>query len=201
MVIRLSPKASRPFPAAWLRAGIPREARSQLERSVEASIGHVSRAAGCHMPGSALAATPRDQTSGGGAKYGKAGARCGLSQRITKNRCYQPSFCTVDGKGPKWSYQPCHPCSSSKVPNVVGYGSSSSSSARSSGPRPARSARCSRPTMTRRAASSSRLVAAAARALLMGNAGERARYTDGYSLADCLLSICLSVCPSYTGTE
>ena len=50
---------------------LPREARSRLERSVEASIAHVSRAAGCHMPGSALAATARDQTSGGGAKYGK----------------------------------------------------------------------------------------------------------------------------------
>ena len=32
---------------------LPREARSRLERSVEACIGHVSRAAGCHMPGSA----------------------------------------------------------------------------------------------------------------------------------------------------
>ena len=51
---------------------LPREARSRLERSVEASIDHVSRAAVCHMPGSALAATARDQTSGGGAKYGKA---------------------------------------------------------------------------------------------------------------------------------
>ena len=50
---------------------LPREARSRLERSVEASIAHVSRAAVCHMPGSALAATARDQTSGGGAKYGK----------------------------------------------------------------------------------------------------------------------------------
>ena len=44
---------------------LPREARSRLERSVEASIAHVSRAAGCHMAGSALAATARDQTSGG----------------------------------------------------------------------------------------------------------------------------------------
>ena len=44
---------------------LPREARSRLERSVEASIAHVSRAAGCHMAVSALAATPRDQTSGG----------------------------------------------------------------------------------------------------------------------------------------
>ena len=50
---------------------LPREARSRLERSVEASIGHVSRVAVCHMPGSDLAATARDQTSGGGAKYGK----------------------------------------------------------------------------------------------------------------------------------
>ena len=31
---------------------LPREARSRLERSVEASIAHVSRAAVCHMPGS-----------------------------------------------------------------------------------------------------------------------------------------------------
>jgi len=89
---------------------LPREARSRLERSVEASIAHVSRAAGCHMAVSALAATPRDQTSGGGAKYGKVLQRCAFSRDITKNRCYQPSFCTVDGKGPKWSYQPCHPC-------------------------------------------------------------------------------------------
>ena len=89
---------------------LPREARSRLERSVEASIAHVSRAAGCHMAVSALAATPRDQTSGGGAKYGKVAERCVFSRDITKNRCYQPSFCTVDGKGPKWSYQPCHPC-------------------------------------------------------------------------------------------
>ena len=90
---------------------LPREARSRLERSVEASIAHVSRAAGCHMAVSALAATARDQTSGGGAKYGKVLLRCVLLAGITKNRCYQPSFCTVGGKGPKWSYQPCHPCS------------------------------------------------------------------------------------------
>ena len=89
---------------------LPREARSRLERSVEASIAHVSRVAVCHIPGSDLAATPRDQTSGGGAKYGKVGSRCLLSIPITKNRCYQASFCTVGGKGPKWSYQPCHPC-------------------------------------------------------------------------------------------
>ena len=50
---------------------LPREARSRLERSVEACIAHVSRAAGCHMAVSALAATTRDQTSGGGSKYGK----------------------------------------------------------------------------------------------------------------------------------
>ena len=36
--------------------------------------------------------------------------KCVFSRRITKNRCYQPSFCTAGGKGPKWSYQPCHPC-------------------------------------------------------------------------------------------
>ena len=58
---------------------LPREARSRLERSVEASIGHVSRAAVCHMPGSALAATARDQTSGGGAKYGTL---CGEMLRV-----------------------------------------------------------------------------------------------------------------------
>ena len=40
----------------------------------------------------------------------KSKERCVFSRDITKNRCYQPSFCTVDGKGPKWSYQPCHPC-------------------------------------------------------------------------------------------
>ena len=89
---------------------LPREARSRLERSVEASIAHVSRVAVCHMPGSDLAATARDQTSGGGAKYGKVAQRCELSMSMKKNRCYQPSFCTVRGKGPKWSYQPCHPC-------------------------------------------------------------------------------------------
>ena len=50
---------------------LPREAQSRLERSVEACIGHVSRLAGCHMPASDLAATARDQTSGGGANYGK----------------------------------------------------------------------------------------------------------------------------------
>ena len=88
---------------------LPREARSRLERSVEASIGHVSRAAGCHMPGSALAATARDQTSGGGAKYGKVRPRCLFSDRITKNRSSQPSFLHSRWKGPKWSYQPCHP--------------------------------------------------------------------------------------------
>ena len=27
-----------------------------------------------------------------------------------KKQVVQPSFCTVGGKGPKWSYQPCHPC-------------------------------------------------------------------------------------------
>ena len=31
---------------------LPREARSRLERSVEPSIGHLSRLAGCHIPGS-----------------------------------------------------------------------------------------------------------------------------------------------------
>ena len=38
-------------------------------------------------------------------KWGKGGYF-----RITKNRRYQPSFCTVGEKAPKWSYQPCHPC-------------------------------------------------------------------------------------------
>ena len=45
-----------------------------------------------------------------GALPGKVRLRCVFSHGITKNRCYQPSFCTVGGKGPKWSYQPCHPC-------------------------------------------------------------------------------------------
>ena len=79
---------------------LPREARSRLERSVEASIGHVSRAAVCHMPDSALAATARDQTSGGGAKWGKEAVRCVVSGGITKNRCSQPRFCTVGVRGP-----------------------------------------------------------------------------------------------------
>ena len=61
---------------------LPREARSRLERSVEASIAHVSRVAVCHMPGSALAATARDQTSGGGAKYGKKKWKQGVYFRI-----------------------------------------------------------------------------------------------------------------------
>ena len=88
---------------------LPREARSRLERSVEASIGHVSRAAGCHMPGSALAATARDQTSGGGAKYGKVLVRCLFSDGITKNRCSQPCFCTVGGKRQSGHINPATP--------------------------------------------------------------------------------------------
>ena len=88
---------------------LPREARSRLERSVEASIAHVSRVAVCHMPGSDLAATARDQTSGGGAKYGKVAQRCLLSAAITKNRCYQPSFCTVGGKGQSGHINPATP--------------------------------------------------------------------------------------------
>ena len=79
---------------------LPREARSRMERSVEASIAHVSRAAGCHMAVSALAATPRDQTSGGGSKYGKVRIRWVFSGGITKNRCCQPRFRTVGGRGP-----------------------------------------------------------------------------------------------------
>ena len=88
---------------------LPREARSRLERSVEASIGHVSRVAVCHMPGSDLAATPRDQTSGGGAKYGKA-RRCLLSVSIPKNRSSQPRFCTVGRERPNLSTLTSHPC-------------------------------------------------------------------------------------------
>ena len=88
---------------------LPREARSRLERSVEASIAHVSRAAVCHMPGSALAATARDQTSGGGAKYGKVRSRCVFSDRIRKNRSSQPSFCTVGGKSQSGHINPATP--------------------------------------------------------------------------------------------
>jgi len=90
---------------------LPREARSRLERSVEASIGHVSRAAGCHMPGSDLAATPRDQTSGGGAKYGKVVVRCVVSVPIPKKRSCQPRFCTVGRERPNLSTLTSHPCS------------------------------------------------------------------------------------------
>ena len=36
--------------------------------------------------------------------------RWAFSDSVTKNRCSQPRFCTVGGKGPKWSYQPCQPC-------------------------------------------------------------------------------------------
>ena len=89
---------------------LPREARSRLERSVEASIDHVSRAEVCHMPGSDLAATPRDQTSGGGAKYGKVQLRHLFSDWITKNRCSQPRFCTVGGSGPNLLCLTSHPC-------------------------------------------------------------------------------------------
>ena len=46
---------------------------------------------------------PRDQTSGGGAKYGKVRPRGLLSDGITKNRCSQPSFCSR-WKTPKWSH-------------------------------------------------------------------------------------------------
>ena len=67
---------------------LPREARSRLERSVEASIDHVSRAAVCHMPGSALAATARDQTSGGGAKYGKVPKGAYFFPKNTKKRWF-----------------------------------------------------------------------------------------------------------------
>ena len=90
---------------------LPRKARSRLERSVEASIGHVSRAAVCHMPGSDLAATPRDQTSGGGAKYGKVEARCVLSGAVSKNRSCQPRFCRVGTERPNLSTLTSHPCS------------------------------------------------------------------------------------------
>ena len=85
-------------------------ARSRLERSVEASIAHASRAAGCHMPGSALAATPRDQTSGGGAKYGKVWSRWLVSVPIPKNRSCQPRFCTVGRERPNLSTLTSHPC-------------------------------------------------------------------------------------------
>ena len=46
-----------------------------------------------------------------GRQVRKSARGCLFSDSTTKNRCYQPSFCTVGGKGPKWSYQPCHPCS------------------------------------------------------------------------------------------
>ena len=89
---------------------LPREARSRLERSVEASIDPVSRAAVCHMPGSALAATARDQTSGGGSKYGKVGGRCVLSAAVSKNRSCQPRFCRVGTERPNLSTLTSHPC-------------------------------------------------------------------------------------------
>ena len=98
---------------------LPREARSRLERSVEASIGHVSRAAVCHMPGSALAATARDQTSGGGAKYGKVAVRCLLSVPIPKKRSSQPRFCTVGRERPNLSTLASHPCSGHEWPGGV----------------------------------------------------------------------------------
>ena len=78
---------------------------------VEASIAHVSRAAVCHMPGSALAATARGSNFWpGGAKYGKVRARCVFSRGITKKQVLSASFLHSRWKAPKWSYQPCHPC-------------------------------------------------------------------------------------------
>ena len=78
---------------------LPREARSRLERSVEASIAHVSRVAVCHMADSALAATPRDQTSGGGAKYGKV-PKVPYFRLITKKiGVISLFFCTVGRNG------------------------------------------------------------------------------------------------------
>ena len=105
---------------------LPREARSRLERSVEASIDHVSRAAVCHMPGSALAATARDQTSGGGAKYGKVGVRCVLSVPIPKNRSCQPRFCTVGRERPNLSTLTSHPCNEILVKFDLGRGTARS---------------------------------------------------------------------------
>ena len=45
-----------------------------------------------------------------GLQVRKSRQRCLFSRSITKNRWYQPSFCTVGGQGPKGSYQPYHPC-------------------------------------------------------------------------------------------
>ena len=79
---------------------LPREARGRLERSVEACTGQVSRLAVCHMPASELAATLWDRTSGGGFKPGKVWLRWVLSSGTPENRCSQPSYCTVGGRGP-----------------------------------------------------------------------------------------------------
>ena len=79
---------------------LPREARGRLERSVEACTGQVSRLAVCHMPVSELAATLWDRTSGGGFKPGKVSLIGVLSSGTPENRCSQPSYCTVAGRGP-----------------------------------------------------------------------------------------------------
>lgn len=78
---------------------LPREARGRLERSVEACTGQVSRLAVCHMPVSQLAATLWDRTSEGGIECWKVGEELGFSVGIPKNRCFQPSYCTVGGRG------------------------------------------------------------------------------------------------------
>ena len=79
---------------------LPREARGRLERSVEACTGQVSRLAVCHMPVSELAATLWDRTSEGGIECWKGAQELGFSVGIPKNRCSQPSYCTVGGRGP-----------------------------------------------------------------------------------------------------
>ena len=89
---------------------LPREARSRLERSVEASIAHVSRVAVCHMPGSDLAATARDQNFWRGRQVGKSARKVCIFAWHHKKEVISAYFLHSRWKGRKWSYQPCHPC-------------------------------------------------------------------------------------------
>ena len=92
---------------------LPREARSRLERSVEASIDHVSRAAVCHIPGSEFGRHGSGSNFWRGRQVRKSAEvlRCLFSDSITKNRCSQPTFCTVGGSGPNLLCLTSHPCS------------------------------------------------------------------------------------------
>ena len=92
---------------------LPREARSRLERSVEASIGHVSRAAGCHILARIwpprlgiklpLERAPSTEKRGQGGYFF-------YFFYIHENWCSQPRFCTVGGRSPNLLCLASHPC-------------------------------------------------------------------------------------------